>query len=117
LSLEDRDTSMDVYDAHVCSSAAPCVSVAVSAPECSSGDACKPAPLLQPAIFGAPSSATFSGAGNPRLVVSPRVSVNKAAKPAKHKRKRTRKRRAGKHGGRSGVGGAGMGLRVGGGGR
>ena len=60
----DVDTSMDVYDAHVCSAIAPCVSAVVSPPPCSSGDACKAAPSLQPAIFGAPSSATFSGVGN-----------------------------------------------------
>ena len=29
-----------------------------------SGDSCKAAPSLQPEIFGAPPSATFSGAGN-----------------------------------------------------
>lgn len=60
----DVDTSFDVYDAHVCSAAAPCVSTTVSPPPCTSGDACKAAPSPQPAIFGAPSSATFSGAGN-----------------------------------------------------
>jgi hypothetical protein len=60
----DYDTSYDVYDAHVCSQAAPCASSPVSPPECSSGDSCKPAPSPQPEIFGAPASATFSGAGN-----------------------------------------------------
>jgi hypothetical protein len=61
----DTDSSMDVYDAHECSSAAPCFPVpAVSPPPCNSGDACKPAPSLQPPVFGSPGSATFSGPGN-----------------------------------------------------
>ncbi len=61
---EDYDNSYDVYDAHVCSSEVPCVVVPVSPPPCNSGDSCKAAPSPQPAIFGAPASATFSGAGN-----------------------------------------------------
>ena len=61
---EDVDTAYDVYDAHVCLSAVPCRTAPVQPPPCTSGDSCKAAPLLQPAIFGAPASATFSGAGN-----------------------------------------------------
>jgi hypothetical protein len=64
LVARDVDSAYDVYDAHVCSAASPCVSVPVVPPPCTSGDACKAAPSPQPAIFGAPSSATFSGAGN-----------------------------------------------------
>ena len=58
------ENNLSMYDAHVCSAAQPCVPVAVSPPACSSGDACKAAPSPQPAIFGAPASATFSGTGN-----------------------------------------------------
>ena len=62
---QDVETSLAVYDAHVCSEAAPCfVPPPVVPPPCSTGDSCKPAPSPQPAIFGAPPSATFSGAGN-----------------------------------------------------
>jgi hypothetical protein len=61
---EDPDTALDVYDAHECTSAAPCASVPVPPPACTTADACRAAPLLEPAIFGAPASATFSGAGN-----------------------------------------------------
>jgi hypothetical protein len=102
---QDVDTSFDVYDAHVCSSAAPCVTTPVSPPPCSSGDACKAAPSPQPAIFGAPASATFSGAGN--LVPSSSssgLSAKKgtAKKPMKaHKRKpvkRGKKRRGAEKG-------------------
>jgi hypothetical protein len=64
LTPQDYDTAYDLYDAHECSTAAPCVSAPVSAPPCESGDACKAAPSPQPAIFGAPPSATFAGAGN-----------------------------------------------------
>jgi hypothetical protein len=61
---QDIDTSLDVYDAHVCAAASPCFSSAASPPACTTADACRSAPAPQPSIFGAPSSATFSGAGN-----------------------------------------------------
>ncbi len=76
---EDTDTSYDVYDAHVCTTAVPCVAAPVSSPPCTSGDSCKAAPSPQPAIFGATPSATFSGVGN--------VSEETAVKTAKHKSK------------------------------
>ncbi len=60
----DYDNAYDVYDAHVCTSAAPCRAEPVSPPECTSGDSCKAAPSPQPTIFGATPSATFSGVGN-----------------------------------------------------
>ncbi len=62
---QDYDGALDIYDAHVCSAGAPCLPAsAVSPPPCSTGDSCKAAPSPQPEIFGAPSSETFSGAGN-----------------------------------------------------
>ena len=65
LSSSDYDTSLDVYDAHECTAAAPCAaSPPLAPPPCATGDACKPSPTPQPALFGAPSSETFSGAGN-----------------------------------------------------
>lgn len=65
LAPADYDDALDVYDAHECTTAVPCfASEPVSPPACSTGDACKAAPTLQPTIFGAPPSATFSGAGN-----------------------------------------------------
>jgi hypothetical protein len=70
---QDTDTAVDVYDAHVCSSGWPCVSAPVSAPECTTTDACRAAPLPQPTLFGAPASATFSGAGNVTPVPPPVV--------------------------------------------
>ncbi|HWX44574.1 MAG TPA: hypothetical protein VNY52_04540 [Solirubrobacteraceae bacterium] len=73
LTAADYDNSYDVYDAHVCTSAEPCVNAPVSPPECSSGDSCKAAPSPQPTTFGAPASATFSGAGN--VTGSPSAAV------------------------------------------
>jgi hypothetical protein len=60
----DVDTALDVYDAHACTTRSLCVSAPVAPPACTTADACRVAPLVQPGIFGAPSSATFSGAGN-----------------------------------------------------
>jgi hypothetical protein len=60
----DRDNALDVYDAHVCTTAVPCPSGAVNVPAaCNGTDSCRAAPAAQP-VFGAPASATFTGAGN-----------------------------------------------------
>ena len=65
LLTQDYDAALDVYDAHECSTAAPCYPPEpVSPPVCSTGDACKVSPTPQPSIFGPSPSATFSGAGN-----------------------------------------------------
>jgi DNA-binding beta-propeller fold protein YncE len=65
LTSQDTDTTFDVYDAHRCTSSSPCSSTPTEAPPpCDNGEACKAAPTPQPSIFGAPSSATFAGAGN-----------------------------------------------------
>jgi DNA-binding beta-propeller fold protein YncE len=90
---EDYDTALDVYDAHECTSAAPCFAVPpVSPPACDTGDACKAAPTPQPAIYGEPSSETFSGPGN----VSPATTLGVAvkAKPAGKAQKLARALRA-----------------------
>ena len=63
-----------------------------SPPLCTTADACREAPSPQPLIFGAPSSATFSGPGN----VTPSAAKSKAkpkAKPVKCKRRRNGSRR------------------------
>jgi hypothetical protein len=65
LSSADTDTSRDVYDAHQCTAAAPCLAAAAAEPPpCDTGDSCKAAPSAQPEVFGAPASALFSGSGN-----------------------------------------------------
>jgi hypothetical protein len=65
LSPQDTDTSYDIYDAHECTTASPCVPQAVTEPSvCTTADSCRAAPTPQPEVFGAPSSSTFSGPAN-----------------------------------------------------
>ena len=65
LTPQDIDSRNDVYDAHVCSDASPCIAQgAVAVPPCASEASCRPSPTPPPGIFGAPSSATFAGPGN-----------------------------------------------------
>jgi DNA-binding beta-propeller fold protein YncE len=102
LSPQDFDTSIDLYNAHECTASAPCAPAAAAVPPpCTTGDACKPAPSPQPAIFGAPSSATFSGAGNivlsaSKTTVTPRSlsQAQKLAKTLKACRKKPKRKRA-----------------------
>ncbi len=66
LSALDVDAARDVYDAHVCTSALPCIQVpSAQPPPCTTEASCKASPTPQPSIFGAPASATFEGPGNP----------------------------------------------------
>jgi DNA-binding beta-propeller fold protein YncE len=102
LSPRDYDTSYDVYDAHECTASAPCAAPpALVPPPCTTGDACKPAPTPQPALFGAPASATFSGAGNiapsaSETAVTPRSSTKaqRLVKALEACRKKPKRRRA-----------------------
>ncbi len=62
---QDFDNALDVYDAHECTASSPCVAPSPAAPPpCDNADSCKPAQSLQPTVFGAGPSETFSGAGN-----------------------------------------------------
>jgi hypothetical protein len=90
LTAEDYDDSTDVYDAHVCSASVPCHVAPVSPPACTSGDSCKAAPSPQPALFGAPASATFSGAGNV-IPETKKGAAKPKAKPLRCKRGFTKK--------------------------
>jgi DNA-binding beta-propeller fold protein YncE len=68
---EDLNTAPHVYDARECTAASNCFPAPVAAPPpCESGEACMGASNPQPAVFGAPASATFSGAGNPAPAVA-----------------------------------------------
>ncbi len=65
LVAEDTDGNFDVYDAHLCESAAPCVTHAAATPsacEREGGEACQP--YTSPAAFGAPGTATITGSSN-----------------------------------------------------
>jgi len=64
LTTSDTDSSLDVYDAHVCTGASPCLSEAAQPPPCTTADACHGAPAPQPSIFGTPASSEFHGPGN-----------------------------------------------------
>ncbi len=86
LSSEDFDSGIDLYDAHECTASSPCIPAAAAVPPpCTTGDSCKAAPTPQPSVFGAPSSATFSGAGNVASVPSPATVTKKVVKCAKGK--------------------------------
>jgi sugar lactone lactonase YvrE len=114
LTGEDYDKGYDVYDDHVCSGIAPCKSVAVPPPSCSSGDSCKASPSPQPSIFGPAPSATFNGVGNVRSTTTVRPksltaseklarALRACTKKGKRKqrnicRRRARRRFAGKRG-------------------
>lgn len=98
LSPADYDTVLDVYDAHECTSAMPCYPVpAATPPACDTEASCRAAPSRQPAVFGSPSSATFSGAGNVTQPVSGSVvkkrSLSRTQKLARALRGCLRKRR------------------------
>ncbi len=101
LAPQDTDTSLDVYDAHECTEQSPCPAVPTTPPPCDTGDACKPAPTPQPTFYGAPSSETFSGAGNitpessPATVTSKGITrAHKLEKALKACRGKPKKRRA-----------------------
>jgi hypothetical protein len=81
LTSQDIDHSFDVYDAHACdeSGESPCLAPpSTPPPACGTPTACK-APTPVAPLFQAPSSSTFSGAGN-----APQQAVlgTKATKPA-----------------------------------
>jgi hypothetical protein len=77
----DHDSRIDIYDARA-NGGFP---VSVVPPACNNGDACKPPPSLQPSVFGAPASATFSGAGNVAPVPQVKPVVKVKAKPKRCK--------------------------------
>jgi hypothetical protein len=101
LSREDNDTSLDVYDARVCSPQSPCFEEpGTQSPPCSTEASCRPAPTPQPEIFGFPASATFSGIGNitptPVPVSKPLTNaqkLHKALSSCSKKFKRAKKKR------------------------
>jgi hypothetical protein len=80
------ESSYTVYDAHECTSSAPCLpAAAVTPPPCVTEASCKPAATPQPSLYGAPASATFSGAGNlvPPAVLGRAKPVTRAQMLAK----------------------------------
>jgi hypothetical protein len=87
LSFTDSDTALDVYDAHVCSSAPGCAQPPLGAPPpCATADSCRAAATPQPGIFGAPASATLSGPGNPTPAVTPKAKAKHLTRAQKLRR-------------------------------
>ncbi len=65
LAPQDFDDAPDIYNAHECTAGSPCLAAqAVQPPPCDTEGSCRGAPAPQPAIYGVPSSATFTGSGN-----------------------------------------------------
>ncbi len=79
---QDRDNRIDVYDARVDGGFPASVPLQV----CDNGDSCKPPATPQPGVFGAPASATFSGAGNPAPATAAGPVLKPKAKPVKCRR-------------------------------
>jgi hypothetical protein len=100
LSKADFDNSYDVYDAHECSDGVACFGGEVEVPPaCSSGDGCRPPESVQPELFGAPSSATFSGPGNvtpgtPAKVLTKAEELSKALGTCKSRYKKQPSKRS-----------------------
>jgi hypothetical protein len=81
LTPADIDANRDIYDAHICSGASPCIAQAPEVPPpCVNESSCRPAPAPQPPIFGPPASATFTGPGN---LAQPPAPVVKPKKPTR----------------------------------
>lgn len=98
---EDLDSSLDVYDAHVCTDS-PCLSEPSPPPAACEGDACQSPG--QPPQIQTPGSLTYQGPGNPTPPVAPPPKHKSAAElkaeklrralTACHKQKKERKRAA-----------------------
>jgi hypothetical protein len=88
LAPQDYDTADDIYDAHECTSASPCIPPpAVQPPECKTEAECKASATPQPTIYGTGPSETFNGPGNlvspPPAVVKPPSAAQLRAKHLK----------------------------------
>ncbi len=102
LTSQDYDTALDVYDAHECTAASPCVVAPVPPPPCDTADSCRPAPSPQPAVFGAPPTATFVGSGNVAVSVGEGAPAKKSALAKKKKKSRRKVSGSAKRGKRRG---------------
>jgi hypothetical protein len=97
----DTDNALDVYDAHVCGSGWECPPPAVVTPPCTNTASCRRAPESQPSVFGAPSSATFSGAGNRAPTAMPKKVVRCRKGHARWRGRCVRRHRHGRTGRKS----------------
>ncbi len=93
----DGDSRVNVYDARVGGG----VPVLPSSPVCTNADSCKPPASLEPSIFGAPATATFSGVGNLAAMPVTRVVVKRCKRGLTRRRGkciRSSAKRTGKRG-------------------
>jgi hypothetical protein len=79
---QDLDTAPDVYDAHECTTASPCIAPPSALRPCETEASCKAPPAPQPTIYAAPATATFNGPGNvtPEVAIAPKKVTKKAVK-------------------------------------
>jgi WD40-like Beta Propeller Repeat len=110
---QDTDGASDMYDARVCTTSEPCPVSLAPSPPCTTPDSCRAAPTPEPGVFGAPSSATFSGAGNaPPPTVAKKITKktakckkgfakNKKGKCVKKPKKRSKRAKKAGHNGRA----------------
>jgi hypothetical protein len=101
LQPQDYDNDIDIYDAHECTSAAPCFPTPIpQPPACTTAEACRAAPTPQPTSFGAPASATFSGVGDvvsssgSAIKPKPLTRAQKLANALKTCRRKPKRKRA-----------------------
>jgi hypothetical protein len=103
LPSQDLDASLDVYDAHLCSGASPCMAEASTPPPACEGDACQ-SPGAPPEDQ-TPGSLSYQGPGNPTPAApaakpkpksAAQLKAEKLKKALKscHKQKNKRKRSA-----------------------
>lgn len=84
LSSKDFDTALDVYDAHECTVASPCLAPEPPPSEpCDTEASCRRAPSPQPGIFGAGPSETFSGIVNVGPLASSPAATPKSSTTAR----------------------------------
>jgi DNA-binding beta-propeller fold protein YncE len=86
----DKDQSLDIYDAHVCTSVSPCLQYpGGSTTPCETSSECRPGNVTAPST-SPPPTATYTGPGNPTPAAKQTVSATKkAAKPTTRKLTRT----------------------------
>lgn len=78
----DTDGSPDIYDAHVCEAARPCIVPSVPAKEeCAGSESCKGASAAPPGMPAPPASSSFSGPGNAAKEVLGTKTVQPKPKP------------------------------------
>jgi DNA-binding beta-propeller fold protein YncE len=82
LSPADHDSSFDVYDAHVCSEASPCIKTPPSAEQpCEALQTCRAAAPAVPVFYGPSGTATYTPTGNQTSAQSPNPPASRKPKP------------------------------------